>query len=195
MKASNSRTASPTGRSKMKSSKSTAVTFSNFTPDHSLNEVDRAAQFLDWAALNMPMRFVPYTWVAKHAIIRPRIPGPDSPEVVMIRKKIGAIKRSLWDRYNRRTVAAPRNQDQEMGIRATVDDDDVAGTDFLQNKRRIHNGIRRLEDTRSKIDPSRMRDHGLKAMVTSMDTVMKKLTQSDLMTRLKELPSRPVDDD
>jgi len=174
-------------------SRPASASFSDFVPDHSLNEVDRAAQFLDWAAQHMPMRFVPYTWIAKHAIIRPRVPGPDSPEVVMIRKKIGAIKRSLWDRYGRRSVAAPRGQ--ELGIRATVDDDDVAGTDFLQNKRRIHNGIRRLEDTRSKIDPGRMRDQGLKAMVTGMDAVMKKLTQPDLMTRLKELPARKDEDD
>lgn len=167
--------------------------FNNFVPDHTLSEVDRAAQFLDWAAQHMPMRFVPYAWIAKHAIIRPRVPGPDSPEVVMIRKKIGAIKRSLWERYGRRTVPAPRGQ--ELGIRATTDDDDIAGTDFLSNKRRIYNGIKRLEDTRSKMDPSRMRDHGLKAMVIGMDSVMRKLTQPDLMSRLKELPPRREEDD
>lgn len=169
------------------------ASFGDFIPDQSLTEVDRAAQFLDWAAQNMPMRFVPYTWITKHAIIRPRVPGPDDPMVASIRKKIGAIKRSLWDRYGRRSVPAPRGQ--ELGIRATVDDDDIAGTDFLANKRRVHNGIRRLQDTRSKIDPARMRDHGLKSMVQNMDPVLKKLTSGDLMNRLKELPPRRDGDD
>lgn len=183
-------------------SRGRVVSFEDFEPDSDLTESQRAAQFLDWAARNMPRRNVPYAWITKHAYIKPRLPRPSDPDIDTLRlRKMDQIKRVLWDVYNRRTVASPRPKQgtagQESGVRATVDDEDMAGTDFLRNKRRVANGIKRLADTRQKMDPSKIRDAGLKAMVTNMDPVIKKLMEPDLLRRL-ELPPHPkskTDDD
>ncbi|OPZ39519.1 MAG: hypothetical protein BWY99_01370 [Synergistetes bacterium ADurb.BinA166] len=170
------------------------IQFSSYVPDPETKDVvERAVQFLDWAAREVPKRFIPYPWIAKVSISMNRVPNVESPEVQLIRKKIGSIKKVLWDRYNRRAVSAPRTE--ELGLRATVDDDDMAATDWLRNKRRVHNGIRRLEDTRNKMDVESMRDAGLRESVLGMDPVMKKLTQGNLMDRLKQLPARASDDE
>jgi hypothetical protein len=184
---------SPPGGAKRQFKKS--VTYADFQPDPTQNEVERAAAFLDWAAQNMPKRFIPYTWITKHA--KPnmhRVPDVGSLDVAFIRKKIGSIKRVLWDVYGRKTDPAPRS-DEIPGVRATTDTDDIAGTDFLRTKKRVHNGILHLQDTRSKMDIKSMRDKGLKSMVTSMDPVIKQLTDGDLMAKLKELPARTDDDE
>ena len=174
--------------------KTKIVTFDDFVPTFSpdLDPVDRAARFLDWAAIHMPRRFVPYGWIAKHANGMRRKCSPESNEVATIRKKLGAIKRILWNEFGRRTCPAPH--DQELGLRASTDDDDIAGTDYLRNKRRIYNGIQRLRDTRSKIDPARMRDPNLKSMVQNMDPILKKLTDDKLMNSLMALPPRSTND-
>lgn len=178
-------------------SQNRTISFDDFTPDSNLNESQRAAQFLNWAADNMPKRSVPYTWVTKHAYIKTRVPRSTDPDVVTLRtRKMGQIKKVLWDIYSRRTVASTRNEDP--GVRATVDSDDVAGTDFYRNKRRVASGIKRMADTRSKMDVDSIRDAGLKKMVENMDPIIKRLTNKDLLKQLELPPAQPdldVDDE
>lgn len=168
------------------------VTFEDFQSDPELSEIHRAAQFLDWAAKHMPKRFVPYTWLTKCAYIKPRLPRVDTDEVRLIRlKKMGQIKRVLWETYSRRTVATPKGS--EPGVRATVDSDDLAGTDFLRRRQRLANGVVGLQETRAKIDTGTMKDAALKAVVQNTDPVIKQLMQPDMMRRLALPPKR--DDD
>lgn len=163
-----------------------SIKFEDFIPDGALNEAQRAAQFLFWAAENMPKRFVPYVWIAKHAYIKPKLPRSDSAEVTLIRqKKMDQIKRILWLDYKRRTVPAPR--DSEPGVRATHDHDDMANTDLVRRRRRVAGSIKQMADTHAAIDPDQMHDPLAKAMVLDMNPIVKKLNTPELIRRL-ELP-------
>jgi len=172
----------------VKKPKLKTISFEDFDPDRNLSEVHRAAQFLDWAARVAPKRFVPYVWLAKHAYIKPRLPKPSDPDVETIRKrKMDQIKRILWETYKRRTVPSPR--DQEAGVRATSDHEDLAGTDLLRNSRRLANSAKRLAETHAAIDPTQIRDQGLRILVQGMSPVVAQLKNPDLLRKL-ELPPK-----
>jgi hypothetical protein len=107
-----------------RSSRTKPLSFEDFTPDTEMSENQRAAQFLDWCARNMPGRFVPYVWITQHAYVKPKLPRLDSEDVNTLRKKrMDSVKKILWSEYHRRTVSSPR--DQEPGVRATTDSDDL----------------------------------------------------------------------
>jgi hypothetical protein len=168
------------------------MSFDDFVPDHNMSITHRAAQFLDWCARNMPGRFVPYIWIAKHAHVMPRVPNGNNNYVVEIRKnKMDAIKRILWNDYNRRTVPAPR--DQEPGVRATTDDDDLTQNAYLRQTKRVASAAKAAQETRDKIDVDNMHNPDLKALVQRTDPVLKALGKADLMKRL-ELPAHEEED-
>ena len=172
--------------------KAKGVAFDDFVPDHGMSITHRAAQFLDWCARNMPGRFAPYTWIAKHAHIMPRVPNVNNSDVTAIRKsKMDSIKRILWNEYDRRTVAAPR--DQEPGVRATTDADDLTQNSYLRQTKRVASSAKAAQATREKIDTGAMRNKDLKALVERTDPVLKQLAKADLMKRL-ELPAHNDDD-
>jgi hypothetical protein len=168
------------------------LTFDDFKPNPDLSENKRAAEFIDWCARNMPGRFIPYVQICKQAYFKPKVPRIDHDDVVTLRKKrMNSIKDILWKEFHRRTLTAPR--EQEPGMRATTDSDDLAGTDYLRRTRRIASGVKAASETREKIDTSAMRNVDLKAMVERTDPIMKTLVKADLMKRL-ELPPRRDDD-
>jgi len=171
-----------------------SVNFEDFIPDRNLSEVQRAAQFLFWAAENMPKRFVPFVWIAKYAYIKPKLPRSDSAEVTLIRqKKMDQIKRVLWTEYKRRTVSAPRNS--EPGVRATYDHDDMANTDLVRRRRHVASSIKQMADTHAAIDPEQMNDALAKAMVLDMKPIVKKLNTPDLIRRLELPPHKKKKED
>lgn len=175
------------------SSRTKALGFDGFTPDTDMTENQRAAEFLDWAARNMPGRYVPYVWITKHAYVKTKLPKLNSEDVNTLRhKRMDSIKKILWNEYHRRAWPAPR--DQEPGVRGTTDSDDLAGTDYLRRTRRVASGAKAAAETREKIDTSSMRNKDLKAMVERTDPIMKQLGKADLLKRL-ELPPRRDDED
>ena len=181
--------------SEMKATKTVAtsttksITFDDFKPNPDLGENKRGAEFVDWCAKNMPGRFIPYVQIAKQAYFKPKVPKLDNSDVVTLRKqRMTAIKDILWKEYHRRTLAAPR--DQEPGMRATTDSDDLAGTDYLRRTRRIASGVKAAAETREKIDTEQMRNVDLKNMVERTDPIMKQLVKADLMKRLELPPKR-----
>jgi len=183
-----------------RSSRTRSLGFDDFTPAskvqtfEDMNENQRAAQFLDWAARNMPSRFVPYVWITRYAYLKPKTPRLDSDDVNTLRKRrMDSIKKILWNEFHRRTVTSPR--DQEPGMRATTDSDDLAGTDYLRRTRRVASGAKAAAETREKIDLDEMRNKDLKAMVERTDPIMKQLGKADLLKRLELPPRRPDDED
>jgi hypothetical protein len=168
------------------------VGFDDFTPDQGMSITHRAAQFLDWCAKNMPGRFVPYIWIAQHAHIMPRVPNGNNNYVNEIRKnKMDSIKRILWNEYDRRTVSAPR--DQEPGVRATTDADDLTQNAYLRQTKRVASSAKAAQDTRDKIVVEDMRSKDLRALVERTDPILKQLQKADLMKRL-QLPEHTEDD-
>ena len=104
--------------------------------------------------------------------------------------RLSRIKEILWNKYHRRTV--PSSRGLESGMRATTDSDDLAGTAYLRQNRRIANGIKAAAETREKIDIDEMHNENLKSMVQRTDPIIKKFMMADLMKKL-ELPA-PSDD-
>jgi hypothetical protein len=193
MKAKNS-----SGNSGAPSTRGKAVAFEDFEPDREMSFNHRAAQFLDWCAIHMPGRFVPYTWIARHMHMLTRTPTSKTKEVIEIRKsKMDSIKRILWNEYDRRTLSVPRDlikAGQEPGVRATTDSDDLTQHAYLRQTKRVASAARSAQDTRQKIDVDSMRNGDLKALVERTDPVLKQLARADLMKRL-ELPAHNDDDD
>ena len=169
---------------------SQSQSFDNFVPDKDMNECQRAAAFLDWVAINFPGRFAPYVWICKHAYNKQKLPKITDADVETLRKRLGRIKEVLWNKYHRRTEPASRGL--EPGMRGTTDSDDLAGTAYLRQNRRIANGIKAAAETREKIDINEMHNADLKSMVQRTDPIIKKFMMADLMKKL-ELPS-PSDD-
>jgi hypothetical protein len=190
MKASSSSNRNSTN-SGPRSTKAKGVGFDDFVPDPNMSITHRAAQFLDWCAKNMPGRFIPYTWIAKHAHIMPRVPNGNNNYVHEIRKnKMDPIKRILWNEYDRRTVSAPRSQ--EPGVRATTDADDLTQHAYLRQTKRIASSAKTAQDTREKIDTGEMRNKDLRDLVERTDPILKQLGKADLMKRL-QLPAHDED--
>ncbi|MGH9919814.1 MAG: hypothetical protein ACRD6W_13240 [Nitrososphaerales archaeon] len=172
---------------------SRALSFDDFVPDSEMTENQRAAQFLNWSAENLPNRFCPFVWVTKHAYMKSKLPKLNDRDVETLRRgRMDTIKKILWNEYHRRALPAPR--DQEPGVRATTDSDDLAGTDYLRRTRRIAAGVKAAAETREHIDTSAMRNKDLRALVQRTDPIMKELVKADLMKRL-ELPPHRDDED
>jgi hypothetical protein len=167
------------------------IDFGDFIPTED-SVVKRAAQFLNWAAINMPHRFVPYTWIAKHSVLETRLPSPGSKMAIEAHNRMSAIKHRLWMDYGRRTLPAPR--DQVPGCRATTDSDDLAGTVYITQTKRVAGGIKAMDETREKINVHEMRSQDLKSLVVRTDPVLKQLVRANLMEKLA-LPQHRADDD
>ena len=174
------------------------VSFEDFEPDRDMNANHRAAQFLDWCAKNMPERFVPDNYIVMHMQMLKRPPKENMDDVVNFRKgKLDAIKRILWNEYDRRVITVPRaltKQGHKPGIRATTGADDLTKNAFIPQTRRIASATRTAQDTRDKIDVKAMHNQDMRALVERTDPVLKQLVRADLMKRL-ELPAHSDDDD
>lgn len=177
-----------------KESSSRPAKFEDFSPEPLMTEPERAAAFLDWAADNMPHRIVPYTWLTRAAYAKTSTPRETHPDVGTVRHKLmRRVKDILWKEYERRVVPETA-KNSTAGVRATVDSDDLAATDYLRRVKRIANGTVAAQETRAKIDVAEMNNPQMKALVQRMDPVMKRLGK-DNMLKMLELPPPSSDDE
>lgn len=139
----------------------------------------RVARFLDFAARVVPG--VPIAWniVLKHIMGYARTPQPDNQEAIRLMDKAGAARKHLMATYGRGLVNA-----RGQGVRATVDGDDMANTQFRNNMSRLVSAKRSADNTRALIDTKTMKDRTLKAYVEGATPALKSL---DALARLDKL--------
>lgn len=113
----------------------------------------RLADFLVLAAENAPKAFIDKRRAAKIAFAQRRLPSEDSEMVRrQLKSAIVSAKRILVTEYGRDLVS-----DRVEGVRATIDDTDVAETTRRTKHNRVHGAIRSLKITDDLIDTRNLR--------------------------------------
>ena len=145
----------------------------------------RAAHFLNWCAGEFPG--VPIAWniVVKAIMGYARTPALDGVETAAMAGRASAIRAKLMERFGRGLVNA-----RGQGVRATIDDDDLAGTQLRANVRRLASAKASTARTRDLIDTKAMKNRELREWVDG--GVTKALASLDAVERLnKLLPPAP----
>jgi hypothetical protein len=119
----------------------------------------RAADLLDYAARKKPGAPIPWTWVTKY-VLGGRILSADSKTVVDMSRRSGGIRQILMKNYRRGLQNFP-----SVGVRATVDDDDLADTQLRKQTKQHEASRQRIIQTRSLIDTKQMKNKKLRAWV------------------------------
>jgi hypothetical protein len=152
----------------------------DFKVDLNQSLVRRAAQVLNWAAKSLPGRPVSYQLLTKIVLALPRTPKEESADVISIMRKTSKIRDVLMNDYQRGLVSHPGH-----GIRATMDTEDLARTQYEKNARRVVSAVTSLDKTRSIINPSDIHDQALRSRVNNIGKAAKILVSNDVLDKLR----------
>jgi hypothetical protein len=154
----------------------------DFKPDPEKDDVHRAAEFLDLAAQQFPMRAVPITYIVRVANMCTRLPQEASKQVEIFKKlRMQPLKRVLYNEYQRALIYKPG-----FGYRATVDSEDIVKTDLEIKSRRVVNAIDGLQRSKELVDPKTIKTKSVKTRFNEISRTQKLLTAE---VRQKLLPS------
>jgi len=119
----------------------------------------RTADLLNFAAQKKPGRTVAWTQVTK-CILGGKMPSADSKSVKDMMGRSSAIRQVLMRDFGRGLDNIPG-----LGVRATVDSDDLANTQLRRQVKQHEASRQRVIATRTLIKPAEMKDKKLKAWV------------------------------
>jgi len=122
-----------------------------YNPEHSKKQ--RVAEFLDWAATHYPKQYVDYPHLAKAVEGYSRMPQHNSKEVELIKSSMSGVNRMLQTKYGRALDAEPG-----VGVRATVDDADLAMIVLPKKMKRIDQAKKAATQVANLVDPSKIPD-------------------------------------
>lgn len=142
--------------------------------------VGKLAHFLDWCAAKLPYVPIAHGLAARAVFGLTRTPKITSVEVEMIVGAAGRVRIKLMADYHRGLVTA-----KALGIRATVDDDDLAATQLRSNVQRVVSATESTAKTRELIKTSNMRNDKNRRWVEQGVTPM--LKDMNLDARLAKL--------
>lgn len=151
-------------------------------PDHSVPR--RIALFLMVCARQHPKRLMAPKLVAKTALM---VPQPSGMDVKRMKASTGRARIILLNEFRRGLVSVPG-----MGIRATTDDEDLAGTQLEKNARRVVSAAESLDRTRAAVTVSNIKDAGLRRRVEGISKASK-LLMGDVIEKLR-LPEHKADE-
>lgn len=129
----------------------------NYSVDPDQSIARRLAAFLHWAANTVPARAIPLQHAAKIVLIMPRVTGPDSREVQSIKSAIPRARKILLEEYKRGLVSV-----SGMGIRATIDDDDLVQEQVEKDSRRVVSAHEALSRSSAAVKMNKIQDVELK---------------------------------
>jgi len=171
-----------------KMSRKSNKSIEDFVVDLNKTIPHRAAQALDWAAKNLPGRPVSYQLLTKIVLALPRLPKEESKEVIALASRTSRIRDVLMDEHKRGLVSHPGH-----GIRATMDTEDLARTQYEKNAKRVVSSVTSLDRTRSLINPAEIHDQALRSRVNSIGKAARILVSNDVLDKLR-LPESFKDD-
>jgi hypothetical protein len=122
--------------------------------------ITRAAAFLNFAAQEAPGTPIAWSIVTKCVMGGKRMPTPDSKLVIDMMRRASSI-RLVLERDFKRTLENVSG----MGVRASVDDDDMANTQLRRDAKRHERTGQRMAKTRAMINTKNMKNKALKAWV------------------------------
>jgi hypothetical protein len=130
-----------------------------WVPDMDKGIVARAANLLDFAARKKPELAVPWVVVTK-CVLGGRMPNADSKIVIDMMRRSSSIRQVLMRDYGRGLENVPA-----VGVRATIDSDDLANTQLRRQAKQHEASRQRILQTRSLINPKEMKNRELKQWV------------------------------
>jgi hypothetical protein len=166
-----------------------ARTLDDYKLNPNMDDIERAADFLCWAADQFPGRPVPWRNVTKFAYAKKTLPKEGSEEVEAFRRnRVQRLKQVLFKKYHRALVSHA-----SKGVRATTGSEDVAKYDIESKARRLVGATNSLNRSISLVNPKEIQNPDVKARFIRIAQVSRQLVSSDLLKRL-ELPPKRNDD-
>jgi hypothetical protein len=143
-----------------KRGKTIRALLAEYTFDPKMSPNQRLAHFLDWLAQRAPYVAVPAN-VALQAIQGyARTPNANNEEVRLFAKRVSKARLIMLKVYKRGLVVQ-----QNIGMRATVDDEDCADTQQRRNVERLVSATNTVKATAQIIDPSKIQDDKLRSWI------------------------------
>ena len=109
------------------------------------------AHFLDWAAQHMPKRLIPYNLIVKAVRQLRTTPRDNNKDIATFKSAMSRAKKVLLEEYNRGYHSKPG-----LGVRATVDDEDILMTDLATKARRRESLTASMAKVADAVDPSKL---------------------------------------
>lgn len=163
-------------------------------PQEELTVSQRAAHFLDWAAVHAPYVAVTYPQLVKIVMQLPKSPAETSTDVLhFIRNRVSGTKSVLLRKYKRTLITHDKHLDHTLGaqrgvsLRASVDATDVYTTTYTKKKVNVERAVAGLVEVREVIDLTAL-PKDAKAQVKALDTAMK---EDKIGPLLEALATRP----
>lgn len=153
--------------------RSPAEFLKSYKTDNTGTYGERAAEFLNAGADELPLAFFDKRYVAKVAFGLSRIPGEDSDQVKNRLSSVLASANRILSRKYRREIWF----DKVEGVRATVDDEDLARTVHRRKRRRVKSSAASLDATDKNVDVNKL-SADVKREVNKSRKSMKVLNQA-----------------
>jgi len=119
----------------------------SYKTDEKLSLTARAAHLLDWAAKHVPTKYVPFNLLYKHSMGQAQTPQNGNKDVLALRRRSQTIRQALEREYNRELLVQ-----SGMGMRATVDSEDVVKNKLPQRTSRFLAAKAALTKTVERVD-------------------------------------------
>ena len=134
---------------------------SKFPLNIEMSKPQRAAHFLDWWSREHPYDFVGYHELLKAIEGYRHTPKINSEEVQSLRHRSASAERVLLKKYNKVAVRT-----RGLGIRATVDDEDMLRNKQVGRVMKIRLSIQNAKELDKRIDLSKIQQGSLKDWYT-----------------------------
>ncbi len=119
-----------------------AIIAGEFPLDQKMNDPERTAALLNWAADKYPRQCIQYHYILQAIRGFSATPSLGSKDVTLLRRRMGRVKEILLMTYNRTTIAVTGS-----GVRASVDDLDAGEKPLVTAVKRYDsaaNGVKKI---------------------------------------------------
>jgi hypothetical protein len=149
-------------------------------PGSKMTDVERAVDFILWAARVMPNRPVPLEQIVRVALNLPKLPREEAQTIKQFKSRLAVVKRILLDQYQKALLYHPG-----AGYRCTVNSEDAAQTYQEITARGVASAVRRFSKARAIIKRNELKPTTAERFDT-LGNIEKKLTADSLYGKLLE---------
>lgn len=147
----------------------------------------RLVKYLLWANVKTPNRPMDPRLVAQSVLFLSRKPTRDSKDVKRLLKSVGKAREIMRTEHKLDIMNIPG-----VGLRCSVDSADVVTHSYEADAKRTARQIRRMDQTRSLINPSELKDPALRSRFNSLSAATRILTSGEVLARLALPPAPPA---
>ena len=148
-------------------------------PKDATSRVAKAAHCLNWCAEKLPYAIIPHNFLVRAIDQLTRTPNAATKDVIQMARNAGAVRKKCMELYKRGVCTL-----KGVGMRATVNSDDIAGTQYVRQMGRVVSAQQAAGKTAELIKPGEMKNAALRNYVT---TSRKLLTEMNTEERLAKL--------